>query len=101
MKFTTRAIVTGIKGSKGRMENGTEFDSTKVYIQTDLDDSKEMGKGFVTMEYNWGKSENFQAMKHGVFPVECEVDLEVVSNGKTQKTIVNGLRPVSAGKKAA
>lgn len=101
MKFTTKAIVAGIKGSKGRMENGAEFDSTKVYIQTDLDDSKDMGKGFVTMEYSFGKSDNFHSLKHNPFPLECEVDLEVVSNGKTQKTIVNGVRPLSVVKKAA
>lgn len=101
MKFTIpKAVVTGVKGSKGRMENGTEFDSTKVYIQTDLDDSKDMGKGFVTMEYTWGKSDNYQTVKNNVFPLDCEVEVEVVSNGKSQKTIINSLRPLQVKKVA-
>ena len=101
MKFNTRVTVTGIKASKGVLENGNAFDSTKVYVDTDLDDSKGMGKGTATVEYAYGTSERFHELKHNAFPLECEIELEIVTNGKTQKTVINNLKPVAMAKKAA
>ena len=43
MKFTSRITVQGIKGSKGTLESGQAYDSTKIYVQTALDDTKGMG----------------------------------------------------------
>ena len=101
MKFTTRVTVTGIKASKGTLENGNAFDSTKVYVDTDLDDSKGLGKGTATVEYAYGTSDRFHELKHNTFPLECEIELEIVTNGKTQKTVINSLKPVAMAKKAA
>lgn len=100
MKFQSRLVVLGMKASKGTLDNGTGFDSTKVYVQTALDDSKGMGKGFATAEYNFGTSEEFHKYKHNPFPLECDAQLEIVTNGKTQKTVINALKPVSTAKAA-
>lgn len=94
MKFSSRVTVTGIKGSKGVLENGKTYDSTKIYVQTPLDGSK--GKGTATAEYSFGTSEEYERYKHLSFPLEVDVDLEIVSTGKSQVTQIVGFRPIEA-----
>jgi hypothetical protein len=98
MKFTSKITVQGIKGSKGAMESGQTYDSTKIYVQTELDDSKGMGKGTATAEYGFGTSEMYHRYKHLPFPLECEVEMEIVTNGKTQKTQILSLKPLEMAK---
>lgn len=95
MKFTSRITVQGIKGT---LESGQAYDSTKIYVQTALDDSKGMGKGFATAEYNFGTYEEYHKYKHLPFPLDCEAELEIVTNGKTQKTQIVSLRPLEITK---
>ena len=54
MKFQSEVKVLGMKASKGTMENGIAFDSTKVYTETPLDDSKGTAKGFASAEFTLG-----------------------------------------------
>jgi hypothetical protein len=35
-----KAKILGMKASKGVMDNGQAFDSTKIYVETRLDESK-------------------------------------------------------------
>ena len=101
MKFPARVIISGVKRSKGVLESGQAYDSTKVYVSTILDDSKGNGAGSATAEYTWGTSENFERIAH-LFkagkPVEFDAELEIVTNGKTQRTQVVDLRPVAVAK---
>lgn len=97
MKFNSRVTITGIKSSKGTLENGTGYDSTKVYVQTDLDDSKGTGKGSATVEYGWGLSTNYETVKHLHFPLQADVEMEIVTNGRTQRTQLVSLKPIKAG----
>lgn len=103
MKLTTRITVTGMKKSKGTLENGNPYDSTKLYAMTDLDDRKGNGMGAATVEYTFGTSEEFDKFKHLAqsFPVECEAELEIVTNGKTQQTLITAIRPVARAGGAA
>lgn len=103
MKFTNRVTITGALPSKGILESGVPYDSTKVFVETDLDDSK--GIGTATVEYKWGTSENYQKIAHVLKaarasgkPALFDADLEIVTNGKTQRTQVLELRPVAAVK---
>ena len=100
MKFTTTGTVRGIKRSKGVLENGQAYDSTKIYVDTDLDDSRGNGKGQATAEYTFGTSEEYAKLEHNSFPLECELTLEIVTTGRVQRTTVVALKPVSF-KKAA
>ncbi|WP_310674262.1 hypothetical protein [Burkholderia multivorans] len=84
-----------MKASKGSMENGQTFDSTKVYVETPLDDSKGTAKGFATGEFAMGLSVEFDKYKHLPFPFEAEAELEIVSNGKTSKTVLHALKPTA------
>lgn len=92
MQFNAQVIVTGVKRSKGEME-GRPYDSTKVYVQTVLDASKGDAFGFAGNEYNWGTSTNFEKLAGQKFPFEGTASFEVVTNGKTQKTILLDLKP--------
>lgn len=87
--------VTGMKASKGNLENGTAYDSTKVYVETRLDESKGTQKGFAGAEYNFGTSVEYEKLKHLPFPLMAEVDFDQVTNGKTVKTVIVSLVPVS------
>jgi hypothetical protein len=98
MKFTSRITVQGIKASKGTLENGTPYDSTKIYVITDLDDSKGMGKGSASAEYAFGTSDEYHKYKHLPFPIDCDAELEIVTNGKTQKTQIVSLKPIEMTK---
>lgn len=101
MRFPARVIISGVKRSKGVLETGQAYDSTKVYVQTSLDDSKGNGAGSATVEYAWGQSDNYEKIAHlfkGGKPVEFDAELEIVTNGKTQRTQVVDLRPVAAVK---
>lgn len=103
MKFTSTIKVTGMKFSKGVMENGQAFDSTKVFVETDLDASKDTAFGTATAEYGLGKADEYQKYKHlaGSGPFMAVAEMEIVTNGKTQKTVIHSLRPVDAVKSPA
>lgn len=103
MKFQTRITVTGMKKSKGVIQDsGMAYDSTKVYALTDLDDRKGNGIGAATVEYAFGDSTEFDKYKHlaNSFPCEFEADVEIVTSGASQKTIITGLRPVQRAQQA-
>jgi len=103
MKFTSTIKVTGMKFSKGTMDNGQAFDSTKVFVETELDSSKDTAMGTACAEYGLGKAEEYQKYKHlaDSFPFMALADMEIVTNGKTQKTVIHSLRPVESAKSAA
>lgn len=101
MRFTTQIKVLGMKASKGTMENGTAFDSTKVYVETELDESRGNAKGFAGVEYNFGLAEEFNKYKHLTFPFVADATVEIVTTGKAQKTQLVDLRPIETAKKAA
>ena len=98
MKFKSEITVLGMKASKGSFE-GTDYDSTKVYVLTDLDTSKGTAVGSSAAEYVLGKSEEFEKYKHLGFPVKGMGDLEIVTNGKTQKTVMHGFVPATGTNK--
>jgi len=94
MRFTNKVVVTGAKRSKGEME-GVKYDSTKFYVQVDLDDRAGNAKGTATQEYSFGTSDEYQKYQHLPFPFEAEADLEIVTTGKVQKVVLHSLKPLS------
>lgn len=95
MRFNQRIQVVGMKASKGNLENGTPYDSTKVYVLMDLDASKGNAKGMSAMEFGLGTSAEFDSYKHLPFPFEGDAEMEMVTNGKTSKTVMHKLTPVA------
>lgn len=93
MRFQTEIHVVGMKASKGQLENGTAYDSTKVYALADLDASRGNARGMAVAEYSYGDSQNFEAFRHAEFPAVCVATVEMVTNGRTQKTVIIDLKP--------
>src|SRR2546429_4808597 len=74
MRFNQTIQVVGMKASKGTLENGTAYDSTKVYALIDLDTSKGNAKGASATEFNLGTAAEFEAYKHLPFPFVADVE---------------------------
>lgn len=89
-----KSKILGMKSSKGSLENGTSYDSTKVYVETRMDESKGNMKGFAVAEYTLGLASEFDKYKHLPFPFMAEIELEMVTNGKTQKTVMTACKPL-------
>ena len=80
------------------MENGMAYDSTKAYVVTPLDASKDKGVGSATVEYNFGLSDEYFKHKHMFVDgrsIQVDVEFEQVTNGKTVKTIINSVKLVT------
>jgi hypothetical protein len=99
MKFQTEMTVVGMKSSKGEFE-GKGYDSTKLYALIDMDASKGTAKGQACAEYTFGDSTEFEKFKHLPFPFKALADVEMVTNGRTQKTVVVGIKPIDRAAKA-
>lgn len=93
MKFQTQMQVLGMKASKGTLDDGTVYDSTKIYTVVDLDASKGNTLGQGVAEYVFGDSREIERFRAQVFPFLAVAEMEIVSNGKVQKTVVRGLKP--------
>lgn len=97
MKFQQTIHVVGMKASKGTLESGAAYDSTKVYALVDLDTTKGTAKGMSVQEFTLGTASEFDSYKHLPFPFQAEADLEMVTNGKTMKTVLHKLTPKAVG----
>lgn len=100
MKMQTKITVVGMKASKGQMDNGTPFDSTKIFCLVDMDDRRGKAKGQGIADYTIGLSDEYEKYAHLSFPFEAIADVEVVTSGNKQTLIVTGLKPVTSPSKA-
>lgn len=99
MQFNTTVKVTGMKRFKDTVD-GKPYDTTKLFIETDLDDSTGNAKGFASSEYPFSDSSEYEKLKHLSFPISAEVTIELVTNGKVQKQRVVAIKPLSYSKPA-
>ena len=95
MKFQSEITVYGMKPSKGQLDNGQTFDSTKVFTLVDLDTRKGEGSGQAGHEYPFNDSTEYDKFKLLPYPFKATADFEIVTSGKQQRTIIVGLRPVA------
>lgn len=98
MQFKTQSIVKAMKPSKGTMENGRSYDSTKVYIETEFSSDAE-GFGNPSIEYNWGLSDNYHdfVQKHRIKEAfNAEVTWENQTTGKASKLVVLDVKPIQS-----
>lgn len=92
MKFQTTAVITGAKSYNNTVD-GTPHNFTKLYVMTDL--SEQSGYGSATVEYKWGLSDNLNKIANQQFPFEAKIDMEIVTTGSRQTTIIHNVTPVS------
>lgn len=94
MKMQTVAVILGAKAFKGEVD-GQSHDFTKLYVEEPFSSDNENAKGTAAVEFNAGKSDLFYShLKSLPFPIRAELTLETVTNGKTSKTIVLGVKPL-------
>jgi len=84
--------IVGAKCSKGVLDNGQAYDSTTLFIEVPLDDSKGNACGFCTSEFRWGTSENYKLVEAQKMPLTVNATLEIVTSGKMQKTQLIGIK---------
>jgi ABC-type uncharacterized transport system ATPase component len=100
MQFQTKAKVLGAKCFNDTID-GQKFDSTTIFVEMALDESRGTAKGFASQNMGWGSSEEFQKIKHLPFPFEAELTVELVTSGKTQKQRIVALKPIGAARPGA
>lgn len=96
MNFTMRAEIIGVKQFSDEIE-GKFFDYCRLIVLTPLDESKGNALGRSSVEYNYGGSANFQHFKNIQLPIEADLDVEIVTTGKTHKMNVLEFSPVKKG----
>lgn len=95
MEFKSEVVCTGIKRSKGEFE-GKQFDSTKFFIEIDLDDRSGNAKGAAVTEYSMGTSDEYSKYEHLPFPFKGLGIFAQVTTGKATKIVLVELKPISA-----
>lgn len=95
MQFTTHGKVTGMKMFKDTVE-GKAYDTTKLFIETDLDSSQGTALGYASSEYPFADSSEFMKLKHMTFPFMADITIELVTTGKMQKQRVVSIKPIKA-----
>lgn len=108
MKMSNKAVLHGIKSSKGDFE-GRGYDSTTFHLAVDMGQSSNGESiGVVTRPFKFGDSSEFQKWAHlknswplGGVLCDCDFDVVAGSDNSTKLTLL-GIRPVAeTARKAA
>ena len=92
MQMQIQGQIMGVKRFSGQIE-GKNFDYCRVIVATPLDSTQGNALGSATTEYDFGASTNFEQFKAHQFPIDANLSVEVVTNGKTQKLKITGFQP--------
>ena len=92
MQIQIQGQIMGVKRFSGQIE-GKNFDYCRVIVATPLDSTQGNALGSATTEYDFGASTNFEQFKAHQFPIDANLSVEVVTNGKTQKLKITAFQP--------
>ena len=92
MQMQIQGQIMGVKRFSGQIE-GKNFDYCRVIVATPLDSTQGNALGSATTEYDFGPSTNFEQFKAHQFPIDANLSVEVVTNGKTQKLKITAFQP--------
>lgn len=92
MQMQIQGQIMGVKRFSGQIE-GKNFDYCRVIVATPLDSTQGNALGSATTEYDFGASTNFDQFKAHQFPIDANLSVEVVTNGKTQKLKITAFQP--------
>ncbi len=95
MQMQIQGQIMGVKRFSGQIE-GKNFDYCRVIVATPLDSTQGNALGSATTEYDFGASTNFEQFKAHQFPIDANLSVEVVTNGKTQKLKITAFQPKNA-----
>ncbi|PSJ79808.1 hypothetical protein [Neisseria iguanae] len=96
----TYAKVTGIKRSRGVLDNGKPYDSTTLYVEFPFGQSDDM-RGSATQPMKYGTSDNYEKFKGVALPFDAELNLEVETNGNRMQTVVTDVRVAGQDKQTS
>lgn len=96
MNIQLQGHIVGVKKINGQIE-GKSFDYCCLIVATPLDSSQGNALGSSTTEYDFGSSANFEQFRNAQFPIEANLNVEIVTTGKTQKLKVIGFQLVKKG----
>jgi hypothetical protein len=91
MEFKGNFQILGAKGFKGEVE-GTNYDSTTIFVVMPCSERNGTEKGFNAVPMKFGKSDEFEKMKHLPFPINAELDLALTTKGYECR----GFKPLTA-----
>lgn len=89
MEIKANLLVLGAKSFKGDVE-GKAYDSTTLFVVMDVSERGGNSVGQNVVEMKFGKSDEFDKMKHLNFPCQCELGLKLTTKGYE----VAGFRPL-------
>lgn len=92
MQMQIQGQIMGVKRFSGQIE-GKNFDYCRVIVATPLDSTQGNALGSATTEYDFGPSTNFEQFKAHQFPIDANLSVDVVTNGKTQKLKITSFQP--------
>ncbi len=87
--------VTGMKFFKGEVE-GTNYDSTTVFIETKIDDRNGRGRGTATQDYKCGDSTVYAEHLNLQLPADMDIEFENVTTGKKTTQIIRNISAIKA-----
>ncbi|HFC8464972.1 TPA: hypothetical protein ACFP4A_000200 [Neisseria subflava] len=96
MIFTMQGQIVGVKKFSGQIE-GKAFDYCRLIVATPLDSTQGNALGSSATEYDFGTSANFEQFKTAQFPIDANLNVEIVTTGKTQKLKVHGFQTIKKG----
>lgn len=96
MKMSNRAVLHGIKSSKGDID-GRAYDSTTFHLSVDIGQSSNGESiGVVTRPFKFGTSDEFKKWAHlknswplGGVQVDCEFDVVAGSDNSVKLTLLS------------
>lgn len=95
MQMVAKATIRGAKMYEGRMDDGKQIDSGKLFVEVILKES-DNAFGMCTEPMKCKNSAVVKTIKHLKFPFIAELDIEMVSGSKGMEQTVLAVRPVQA-----
>lgn len=100
MQMQARATVRGAKKFQGRMDDGKQIDSGKIFVEVILKAS-DNAFGMCTEPMKCTDSSVVESIKHLSFPFIAELTIEMVSGSKGMEQTCLAIKPVQSIKEAA
>lgn len=95
MEVKANLLVLGAKSFKGDVE-GKPYDSTTLFVVMDVSERGGNSVGQNVVEMKFGKSDEFEKLRHLPFPVNSELSLRLTTKGYE----IAGFRALSAPSQA-
>lgn len=92
MLMQAKVVIRGAKMFNGRMDDGKQIDSGKLFVEVNLKAS-DNAFGMCTEPMKCRNSAVVESIKHLSFPFLAELDIEMVSGSKGMEQTVLAVRP--------